>query len=53
LVEKIHKSFVGIAKASGALKAYDDGNQVALKALSILNLVDIDEDVAQEISKSL
>ncbi len=37
----------------GALGAYDDGNQVAPKGARILNLVDIDKDVAEEILKSL
>ncbi len=49
----MHNIFVGIAKANGAPKAYNDGNQVAPKATSILNLVHIDEDVAHEIPKSL
>jgi len=53
LVEKMHNIVVGIAQANGAPKAYNDGNQVAPKAASILNLVDIDEDVAHEIPKSL
>ncbi len=46
LVEKMHKIFAGIVKASGARKTYDDGNQVAPKVASILNIVDIDENVA-------
>ncbi len=49
----MHNIFARTSKASGAPKAYDDGNQVAPKTARILNLVEIDEDVAHEIPKSL
>ncbi len=52
LVEKMHNIFVGTIKASGAPKAYNDGNQVAPKVTSIQNLVDINENVAHDIFKS-
>jgi len=45
--------FIGIAKACGTLRAYNDENQVAPKGASILNPIDIDEDVAKKIIKSL
>jgi hypothetical protein len=52
LFEKMHNVFVGTTKLDGASKGYNDGNQVAPKATSILNLVDINENVASEIPKS-
>jgi hypothetical protein len=48
----MHNIFASTSKANGAHGAYDDRNQVALKHTNILNLVDIDKDVAQEITKS-
>ncbi len=51
--EKMHNIFVGIAKACGTPRTYNDGKQVAPKGASILNFIDIDEDVAQEITKFL
>lgn len=49
----MHNIFARTSKSNGAHGAYDNRNQVALKCTSILNLVDIDKDVAQEITKSL
>jgi len=40
-------------KVGKALRAYDDGNQVPPKGASILNHVDIDENVMREILKYL
>jgi len=51
--EKMHNIFTGITKACGTPRAYNDENQVAPKGASILNPIDIDEDVAQKILKSL
>jgi len=51
--EKMHNIFVGITKACGTPRAYNDENQVAPKGASILNPIDIDENVAQKILKSL
>jgi len=48
----MHNIFIGITKVGGAFGTYNDGNQVAPKGVSILNHVDIDEDVTQEIPKS-
>jgi hypothetical protein len=44
--EKMYNIFVKTSKANRARGAYDDRNQVAPKGISILNLVDIDKDVA-------
>jgi hypothetical protein len=49
----MHNIFIGTEKAIGAPRTYNDGNQVAPMGAIILNLVDINEDVAQEIPKSL
>jgi hypothetical protein len=51
--KKMHNIFARIAKAYGTPRAYNDGKQIAPKGASILNPIDIDEDVAQEIPKSL
>jgi hypothetical protein len=51
--KKMHDIFIGTTKVGGAFGTYNDGNQVAPKSASILNHVDIDEDVTQEIPKSL
>jgi hypothetical protein len=42
----MHNIFARTSKVNRANGAYDDKNQVAPKGTSILNLVDIDEDVA-------
>jgi len=44
--EKMHNIFARTSKANRAHGTYDDKNQVAPKGTSILNLVDIDKDVA-------
>ncbi len=49
----MHNIFISIEKTSGAPRTYGDGNQIAPKAANILNHVDINEDVAQKIPKSL
>lgn len=50
----MHNIFISTTKVGGgAFGTYNDGNQVAPKGASILNHVDIDEDVTQEIPKSL
>jgi hypothetical protein len=45
----MHHIFARTTKVGRAPRAYNDENQVAPKGASILNLVDIDEDVAHEI----
>jgi hypothetical protein len=44
--KKMHKIFARTSKVNRACGAYDDRNQVTPKGTSILNLVDIDKDVA-------
>lgn len=51
-IKKMHNIFIGTTKVGGVFGTYNDGNQVAPKGASILNHVDIDEDVTQEIPKS-
>jgi hypothetical protein len=49
----MHNIFEGVTKAYRTPWAYNDDNQVAPKGASILNPIDIDEDVAQKIFKCL
>jgi len=51
--EKMHNIFARITKVGGTPRAYNDGNQVAPKGVNILNPININENVAQEILKSL
>jgi len=44
--KKMHNIFARTSKDNRSRGAYDDKNQVAPKGISILNLVDIDKDVA-------
>jgi hypothetical protein len=47
--EKMHNIFTRITKSCGTPQTYNDQNQVAPKGATILNPIDIDEDVAQKI----
>jgi hypothetical protein len=49
----MHNIFISTKKIIGALRTCDDGSQNAPKGANILNHVDINEDVAQKIPKSL
>ncbi len=46
--KKMHNIFISTTKVGGAFGTYNDGNQVAPKSASILNHVDINEDVTQQ-----
>jgi hypothetical protein len=53
LAEKTHNIFTSTTKVGKALRAYDGGNQIPPKGASILNHVDIDENVMHDIFKYL
>ncbi len=46
--KKMHNIFISTTKVGGAFGTYNDENQVAPKSASILNHVDINENVTQQ-----